>query len=89
MTAGYQLVVLGSVVPDPLQTLEPVPGPALRNEAMLVSGNQNRIPNTMIRPLVGSAAFIVFNAPDHPGRVAGDDRVRHTLHPSSRTALVL
>jgi electron transfer flavoprotein beta subunit len=35
MTAGYQLVVLGSVVPDPLQTLEPVPGPALRNEAML------------------------------------------------------
>lgn len=35
MGTGYQLVVLGSVVPDPLQTLEPVPGPALRNEAML------------------------------------------------------
>ncbi|BDG05457.1 electron transfer flavoprotein subunit beta [Anaeromyxobacter oryzae] len=35
MTAGYQLVVLGSIVPDPLQTLEPVPGPALRNEMML------------------------------------------------------
>jgi electron transfer flavoprotein beta subunit len=32
---SYQLVVLGSVVPDPLQTLEPVPGPALRNEMML------------------------------------------------------
>jgi electron transfer flavoprotein beta subunit len=36
--AGYQIVVLGSVVPDPLQTLEPVAtpqGPALKNEAML------------------------------------------------------
>ena len=36
--AGYQIVVLGSVVPDPLQTLEPVTtpqGPGLRNEAML------------------------------------------------------
>lgn len=36
--SGYQIVVLGSVVPDPLQTLEPVassPGPSLRNEAML------------------------------------------------------
>jgi electron transfer flavoprotein beta subunit len=35
---GYQLVVLGSIVPDPLQTLEPVTtpqGPALKNEAML------------------------------------------------------
>ncbi|HVO20218.1 MAG TPA: electron transfer flavoprotein subunit beta [Anaeromyxobacter sp.] len=36
--AGYQIVVLGSIVPDPLQTLEPVStpqGPALKNEAML------------------------------------------------------
>jgi electron transfer flavoprotein beta subunit len=35
---GYQIVVLGSIVPDPLQTLEPVTtpqGPALKNEAML------------------------------------------------------
>jgi len=35
---GYQIVVLGSIVPDPLQVLEPVStpqGPALRNEAML------------------------------------------------------
>jgi electron transfer flavoprotein beta subunit len=38
MTTGYQIVVLGSLVPDPLQTLEPVStpqGPALKNEAML------------------------------------------------------
>src|SRR5512142_3413736 len=36
--AGYQIVVLGSVVPDPLQTLEPVStpqGPGLKNELML------------------------------------------------------
>ena len=38
MTNGYQIVVCGSVVPDPLQTLEPVQtptGPALKNEMML------------------------------------------------------
>ena len=36
--SGYQIVVCGSVVPDPLQTLEPVAGPsgpALKNELML------------------------------------------------------
>jgi electron transfer flavoprotein beta subunit len=36
--SGYQIVVCGSVVPDPLQTLEPVSGPtgpALKNELML------------------------------------------------------
>ncbi len=35
---GLQIVVLGSIVPDPLQTLEPVAGPtgpALKNEMML------------------------------------------------------
>jgi electron transfer flavoprotein beta subunit len=38
MSSGYQIVVCGSIVPDPLQTLEPVTGaagPALRNELML------------------------------------------------------
>jgi electron transfer flavoprotein beta subunit len=38
MTNGYQIVVCGSIVPDPLQTLEPVEtptGPALKNEMML------------------------------------------------------
>jgi electron transfer flavoprotein beta subunit len=38
MSNGYQIVVCGSVVPDPLQTLEPVEspaGPALKNEMML------------------------------------------------------
>jgi len=38
MSQGFHIVVCGGVVPDPLQTLEPVAGPAgpsLKNEAML------------------------------------------------------
>src|SRR5512137_638363 len=38
MSTGYQVVVCGTIVPDPLQTLEPVSspaGPALKNELML------------------------------------------------------
>ncbi len=38
MTNGYHIVVCGSVVPDPLQTLEPVQtpaGPVVKNEMML------------------------------------------------------
>jgi electron transfer flavoprotein beta subunit len=38
MSAAFQIVVCGSVVPDPLQTLEPVTGaasPSLKNEMML------------------------------------------------------
>jgi electron transfer flavoprotein beta subunit len=38
MSAGYQIVVCGSIVPDPWQTLEPVGspgGPSLKNETML------------------------------------------------------
>ena len=38
MTNGYHIIVCGSIVPDPLQTLEPIStptGPALKNEMML------------------------------------------------------
>jgi len=38
MSMAYQIVVCGTIVPDPLQTLEPVAGPtgpALKNEMML------------------------------------------------------
>lgn len=38
MASGYHIVVCGSLVPDPLQTLEPITtpnGPALKNEMML------------------------------------------------------
>jgi electron transfer flavoprotein beta subunit len=40
MSSVYQIVVCGGIVPDPLQTLEPVAGqgiPALKNESMLPS----------------------------------------------------
>jgi electron transfer flavoprotein beta subunit len=40
MSTAYQIIVCGSIVPDPLQTLEPVSGPAgpsLKNEMMLPS----------------------------------------------------
>ncbi len=32
---SYQIVVCGGIAPDPLQTLEPTAGPALKNEMML------------------------------------------------------
>ena len=38
MSTPFQIVVCGTLVPDPLQTLEPVVGPAgpsLKNEMML------------------------------------------------------
>jgi electron transfer flavoprotein beta subunit len=38
MSSAYQIIVCGSIVPDPLQTLEPVSGPGgvtLKNEMML------------------------------------------------------
>jgi electron transfer flavoprotein beta subunit len=38
MSSPYQIIVCGSIVPDPLQTLEPITsptGPALKNEMML------------------------------------------------------
>jgi electron transfer flavoprotein beta subunit len=35
MPNPLQIVVCGGIAPDPLQTIEPVPGPALKNEMML------------------------------------------------------
>lgn len=35
MSDSYQIVVCAGLAPDPLQTLEPVPGPALKNELAL------------------------------------------------------
>jgi electron transfer flavoprotein beta subunit len=62
MTAPYQIVVCGSVVPDPLQTLEPVSGPAgpsLKNEMMLPA---------VLDPWAGHALFEAANlAKNMPG----------------------
>ena len=62
MTNGYHIVVCGSIVPDPLQTLEPVQtptGPALKNEMMLPA---------ILDPW---AAHALYEAADLAARVAG------------------
>jgi electron transfer flavoprotein beta subunit len=62
MSTQYQIVVCGSIVPDPLQTLEPVTGPsgpALKNEMMLPA---------VLDPWAGHALFEAANlAKQHPG----------------------
>ena len=59
---SYQIIVCGSLVPDPLQTLEPVAGPtgpALKNEMMLPS---------WLDPWAGHALYEAANlAATHPG----------------------
>jgi electron transfer flavoprotein beta subunit len=62
MSTAYQIVVCGSIVPDPLQTLEPVSGPtgpALKNEMMLPAA---------LDPWAGHALFEAANlAKNAPG----------------------
>jgi electron transfer flavoprotein beta subunit len=62
MSTAYQIVVCGSLVPDPLQTLEPVTGPAgpaLRNELMLPA---------VLDPWASHALFEAANLAKHaPG----------------------
>src|SRR6266568_7768174 len=55
MSIAYQIVVCGSIVPDPLQTLEPIAspaGPALKNEMMLPA---------VLDPWAGHALFEAAN----------------------------
>jgi electron transfer flavoprotein beta subunit len=58
----FQIVVCGSIVPDPLQTLEPIAaaaGPALKNEMMLPA---------VLDPWAGHALFEAAHlAQQHPG----------------------
>ena len=55
----FQIVVCGSIVPDPLQTLEPVAGPALKNEMMLPA---------VLDPWAGHALFeAAALAQENPG----------------------
>lgn len=62
MPIAYQIVVCGSIVPDPLQTLEPIvtpSGPALKNELMLPA---------VLDPWAGHALFEAANlAKQHSG----------------------
>lgn len=62
MSIAYHIVVCGSLVPDPLQTLEPIStptGPALKNEMMLPA---------VLDPWAGHALFEAANlAKKNPG----------------------
>jgi len=62
MSTAYQIVVCGSIVPDPLQTLEPIAspaGPALKNEMMMPA---------ILDPWAGHALFEAANlAKNQPG----------------------
>ena len=62
MSFPYQIVVCASIVPDPLQTLEPLAGttgPTLRNEMMLPA---------VLDPWAGHALFEASNlAKNAPG----------------------
>src|SRR5208283_2620815 len=62
MSIAWQIIVCGSIVPDPLQTLEPVTGPggpALKNEMMLPA---------VLDPWAGHALYEAANlAKNAPG----------------------
>ncbi len=76
MTNGYHIVVCGSVVPDPLQTLEPVQtptGPALKNEMMLPA---------VLDPW---AAHALYEAADLASKVAGSKRLAGERGTESKT----
>ena len=72
MSAGFHLVVCGSLVPDPLQTLEPVmgpDGPALKNELMLPAvldpwaGHALNEAANLARQVPGSKVWLVSLGP--------------------------
>lgn len=75
MTEGYQIVVCGSLVPDPLQTLEPITGPTgpqLKNEMMLPS---------VLDPWAGHA---LYEAAHLAARVQGSKVWLVSLGPKAR-----
>jgi len=80
MSTAYQIVVCGSVVPDPLQTLEPVTGPAgpaLKNEMMLPA---------VLDPWAGHA---LYEAVDLAQRMAGSKVWLVSLSPKAKLQQVM
>src|SRR5512142_2332324 len=78
--AGYQIVVLGSIVPDPLQTLEPVStpqGPALKNEQMLPA---------VLDPWAGHA---LYEAANLAAKVPGSKVTLVSLGPKAKLQQVM
>jgi electron transfer flavoprotein beta subunit len=77
MPTPLQIVVCGSIVPDPLQTLEPVAGPALKNESMLPA---------VLDPW---AAHALFEAAELARRVAGSKVWVVSLGPKAKLQQVM
>ena len=78
MTSGLHIVVCGSLVPDPLQTLEPVAtpqGPGLKNEAMLPS---------VLDPWAGHALFEAANLAKQAAGSAGSKVWLVSLAPKAK-----
>jgi electron transfer flavoprotein beta subunit len=77
---SYQIVVCGSIVPDPLQTLEPVTGPngpALKNEMMLPA---------VLDPWAGHA---LYEAANLAGKVAGSKVYLVSIGPKAKLQQVM
>ena len=80
MITTYQIVVCGSIVPDPLQTLEPVAGPTgpgLKNEMMLPA---------VLDPWAGHA---LYEAVDLAQRMAGSKVWLVSLSPKAKLQQVM
>ena len=80
MSTPLQLVVCGSIVPDPLQTLEPVTGPggpALKNEMMLPA---------VLDPWAGHA---LFEAADLARKIPGSKVWLVSLGPKAKLQQVM
>lgn len=80
MSTGFQIVVLGSIVPDPLQTLEPVTaaqGPGLKNEQMLPA---------VLDPWAGHA---LYEAASLAARVPGSKVTLLALGPKAKLQQVM
>lgn len=77
---SYQIVVCGSIVPDPLQTLEPVQGPAgwgLKNEMMLPA---------VLDPWAGHA---LYEAANLAAKVAGSKVYLVSIGPKAKLQQVM
>jgi electron transfer flavoprotein beta subunit len=77
---SYQIVVCGSIVPDPLQTLEPVTGPAgpgLKNEMMLPA---------VLDPWAGHALYEAANLAQ---KVAGSKVYLVSMGPKAKLQQVM
>ncbi len=80
MSTPFQIIVCGSIVPDPLQTLEPVTGPAgpsLKNEMMLPA---------VLDPWAGHA---LFEAADLAKRAPGSTVWLVSLGPKAKLQQVM